>query len=214
MTDFDKRLDKVRSQLNQKYGKAKAVEADIARVSEEIERLELDIDAYSKAIVVLNSVGDQRQKNLQNSIEQLVTKGLQSIFAPNLSFHIVQTTKGNNQSIEFIIRTATSMGTFIDTSVMSARGGGMVAVVSFLLRIVMLLLSPRVQKTKLLFLDEAFSHLSEDYIPLMAGFLRDLVDKTGIQIILVTHTPALGEEADVTYHLSLKNEVTQIRRLK
>jgi ABC-type taurine transport system ATPase subunit len=100
----------------------------------------------------------------------------------------------------------------VDTDVVDARGGGLAATVGFLLNVVVLLLSPD-RRDSPLFLDETFAFLAADRLEAMARFLRELVDKTGIQIFLVTHTPALAVYADLIYHLDQVNGETKVKRL-
>lgn len=153
-----------------------------------------------QVVGILTAIGEERQERAQKQIEALVTHGLRTIFGENLSFHVIQDVKRSQADVQFVIRTETTVGQ-IDTPVMDARGGGMANVVGFLLRLVVLLLSPDRQR-QLLVLDETFAHLSAEYAPRMAEFIRELVDRTKVQIILVTHSPDYAEHADQVYRFS------------
>lgn len=75
------------------------------------------------------------------------------------------------------------------------------AVVGFVLRLVVLLLTPGARR--FLALDESFAHVSASYEPRVAEFLREVADKAGVQIMLVTHSNAYGDLADAKYRLVL-----------
>jgi DNA repair exonuclease SbcCD ATPase subunit len=171
----------------------KAAEAEVALLQHQAEVLE-------KTSILLNSVGEQRQESARRQVEELVTRALQTIFDQNLSFHMVQSVKANRAEVDFVIR-STYGGDVVETEVMAARGGGMAAVVGFVLRLVVLLLTPGARR--FLALDESFAHVSASYEPRVAEFLREVADKAGVQLLLVTHSNAFGDLADARYRLSL-----------
>lgn len=156
---------------------------------------------YDKTAMLLNALGEERQFEAQQMIEGLVTRGLQAIFEPNLSLVISTSVKGKSTVTEFLIRTQVDEENFFETNVMDARGGGLVAVVGFLLRVTVLLLTQPEGK-RFLLIDESFAHLSEEYRSGVSSFLRELVDEAGLQIVMVTHDPELGEHATSSLRFS------------
>jgi DNA repair exonuclease SbcCD ATPase subunit len=93
---------------------------------------------------------------------------------------------------------------------MDARGGGLAATVGFLLRVVVLLLRTGGTGKQLLVLDETFAHVSAEYLEGVGRFLREIVDRSGVQIILVTHQETLAEAADVVYRFTAKDGKTVV----
>jgi DNA repair exonuclease SbcCD ATPase subunit len=176
----------------------------------EIRGLQEEIATLEKSGIVLNSLGEEKQIRAQSIIEGLVTRGLQQIFDDTLSFHIVQTTKAKSASVEFLVRTTLADGGVVDTPVMDARGGGLAATIGFLLRVVILLLRNGADKDNILILDETFAHVSAEYLDGLGEFLREIRDKTGIQIILVTHQPEFMEYADKVYRFTTANGRTVV----
>lgn len=203
-------LRRVRSVYDQRIGEARTVAITGQRITNDIAALTRDIDLYERAAGLLTKIGEDRQAAAQKQIEALVTQGLQSIFGEDLAFHLVQVVRGKRPEIDFLVRSRLDDGTIVDTDVMDARGGGLAATVGFLLRLVVLLLSRKRQET-VLFLDETFAHVSAEYEPRLAEFLRELVDKTGVQIIMVTHSDAFSESADTRYRFTLHEGVTHVR---
>lgn len=177
---------------------------------EEIASLTGQVELYERVAGVLNSIGEERQMTAQHQIEGLVTRGLQTIFGEEMSFHLVASVSGKRPQIDFLVRSTLGDGRVVDTPVMEARGGGVAATVGFLLRLVVMLLS-KPQQDSMLFLDECFAMVSAEYEPRLAEFLREIVDKTGVQLILVTHSTAYSDMADKLYNFSLVDGVTQVR---
>lgn len=204
------RLGKARRQLDRERGEAYALATSGQAITAEIAALNTDVQLYERAAHVLASIGEQRQDAAQRHVEALVTKGLQTIFSEELSFHLVPGVRAKTPVVDFVVRSTLSDGTVVDTDVMEARGGGLAATVGFLLRLVILLLSNHRQDT-VLFLDETFAHVSAEYEPRLAEFLRELVDKTGVQIVMVTHSDAFLDAADLTYRLEQHDGVTRAR---
>lgn len=181
------------------------------RVSDLGSRIAIESDVahqLERAAMLLNSIGETRQADAQTLIERVVTQGLQAIFDPSLSFHVVPVTKGKTSGIEFIVRT--NLGDeAVETPVLEARGGGVSAVIGFLLRAVILLLSGDGVR-RILVLDESFAHVSADHLEALGQFLRTLVDRTHLQVILVTHQDALQDHADKVYRFGSVNGRTVV----
>ncbi len=208
LTDLTVRLRRARRTLDRQAGEAAALTRQEKVLHAEIEHLTALHADLTRAAAVLTSIGEERQADAQRTVEQLVTKGLHAIFGADLSFHLVPVVRGNRPEIDFVVRSRLD-GADMDTPVMDARGGGLAATIGFLLRLVVLLLS-RDRQDSVLFLDETFAHLSAEYEPRLAEFLRDLVDQTGVQIVMVTHSDAFSDLADTRYRFTLRNGVTNV----
>jgi DNA repair exonuclease SbcCD ATPase subunit len=208
--DIDGRLTRVRNILENQRGEARHIAQTGTRVHAEIRELESVHGLHERAAHVLTAIGEQRQDHAQRQIEALVTQGLQTIFDHTLSFHLIPGVRAKTPVLDPVIRSQLD-GTTVDTDVLTARGGGLAATVGFLLRLVILLLSRHRQDT-ILFLDETFAHVSADYTPRLVEFLKDLADKTGVQIVLVTHDEAFLDAADTIYRFELVNGVTKVRK--
>jgi DNA repair exonuclease SbcCD ATPase subunit len=213
LEDLEARTRVKRRDLDTLNGVAKNTLTRALQVKKQIEDLQQEILVLEKSGMVLNSLGEERQLKAQDTIEQLVTRGLQQIFDDSLSFHIIQTVKAKAASVEFVVRTSLAGGGVVDTPVMDARGGGLAATIGFLLRVVILLLKRGNDDPTVLVLDETFAMVSAEYLPHVAEFLRTLVDDTGMQIIMVTHQEELTENADLVYRFSNVNGQTKVDAL-
>lgn len=189
-----------RQLADREAGEAASVGRQGKAARAEVERLRAFLELHEKVLGVLTSVGEARQESAQRQVEGLVTRALQAIFDENLSFHLIPGVKANRAEIDFVLRSDYG-GMVVDTPVLEARGGGMAAVVGFVLRLVVLLLTPGARR--ILFLDESFGMVSAEYEPRLAEFLREVADKAGVQIVLITHSKAYDDLADASYELSL-----------
>jgi hypothetical protein len=201
VSDVEERLRLRERLFERRVGEAKVVKGDLERARGEVASLEAQVAACEEAAVILSSYADSRQADLLKKVEVIVTVGLRSIFGdPGMEFGVVGTTRGKLAAMDFVVRTTVGDVT-TETPVMDARGGGVAATAGFLLRVVLLMLRPKTRR--ILFLDETFAQLSAEYEPAMSEFLRELTDKTSTQIVLVTHSEAYGDSADVTYRFRL-----------
>ena len=189
-----------RKEADREAGEAAVIGRQGKAAKAEVARLRESLELHEQVLGVLTSVGEARQESAQRQVEGLVTRALQAVFSENLSFHLVSEVKGNRSTVDFVLRSRYG-DTEIDTPVMDARGGGMAAVVGFVLRLVVLLLTPGARRV--LFLDESFGMVSSSYEPRVAEFLRQVADKAGVQIVLITHSTAYSDLADTGYELSL-----------
>jgi glycerol-3-phosphate responsive antiterminator len=208
---LSKRVDLACRQLTHLGAQAEMLTERFHELNREIAALETTEQLCTQAAHVLTAIGEQRQDQAQRRIESLVTLGLQTIFGDELSFHLVQGVRAKNPVVDFVVRSTLPDGTTVDTDVMDARGGGLAAVVGFLLRVVILLLSHQRQDTVLL-LDETFAHVSAEYLPTLIAFLRQLVQRTGVQIVMVTHEDTFAEAADALYRFTLNHGTTVVTR--
>lgn len=194
------RLRQVSSRLDREAGQAQEIAIRGKAAQADVTRLRAQLELQDKVASLLTTIGEERQESARQQVEDLVTRALQVIFDKNLSFRMIPQVRANRAEVDFVIRS--QFGTrVVDTPVLEARGGGMAAVVGFVLRLVVLLLTPGARR--FLALDESFAHVSASYEPRVAEFIREVVDKAGVQVLLITHSDAYGDLADSRYRLSL-----------
>lgn len=191
----------------QRVGEAKA----LARQGQEAQAQATEYRAVEvaceEAVAFLNSFADERQEKVQRRIETLVTHGLETIFDEPMTFHVLSEQKANRTEVSFALRSPVG-DQMVETPILDARGGGVAAVVGFLLRLIITLLR---KDQPLLVCDESFAQVSAGFEPKVAEFIKELVDKTGVQIVLVTHSDVYAEHADRVYRFSKKDGKTVIQ---
>ena len=162
-----------------------------------------------QVVALLAALQETWRSQFQDAVGRLVSQGLTGVFGEQLDMVVEMGVSGDLPVARFAVRDSRGL----ETDVMEARGGGVVNVASFLLR-VLLLLSARPPLARLLVLDESFSNVSEEYLGNVTALLRRICEEGGFEIILVTHRPALADAADVAYEFKLVDGVTQVKRLK
>lgn len=187
-----------------------------AQIKEAEDGIALDIatyEAHNEVLDVLRLYSEIKERDLKVQVDQVVTKGLNAIF------------RGENfgSKLEFAIKrgqaTVTSKlvtsieGNEITTNVEKAESGGVANVVGFLYQLLVLSLKkPRMRQV--IFADEPFKNLSDDYMEATGEFIRMLAKRLGIQVVLITHKTQLMDAADVLYKFEKKNGVTKVERIR
>jgi len=218
LAELRQRVNVTMRDLHTEAGQARELAQRGELLTAEVAKFGLDRETADRVSGVLSKLASDRDQAARTQVESLVTAGLQAIFGDGgevLSFHLVESTLRSTTNIDFEVHTTKPDGSVIETDVLSARGGGVAAVIGMLLRVVLILLTRQTgQKvSSTLVLDETLSHLSVDRLEAASAFLRTLVDSAGLQIVMVTHQEELVGSADVVHRLNLNPDgITQVRR--
>lgn len=148
-----------------------------------------------KARLLLEQYSETEQEQLRTKVEALVSRGLQTIFGDEYGFRIEMKMLRKQAAMEFTITKG-----LVERDPMDAHGGGLVNVIALVLRLTIIALTPGLARVAVL--DEPFAQLSQGYIDGASRFIRELVDATDMQMIIVSHEPELADVADVSYRLS------------
>jgi len=152
-----------------------------------------------------------KEQTLREKLDNIVTQGLRLIFGEGYKSKLEFDISRGQAVIKPKIVTEVN-GKELEADVADAHGGGLVNIVSVIYQILILsLVKPR--QRRVLFLDEPFRNVSEEYLEATAEFIRQLNKKLGIQIVLITHRKQLTEVADKVYEFSLKNGITNVMEL-
>lgn len=208
--EVQSRLPEIRSALESQQGarnllvsQRESLHQDIEAINERIENLKL-IETY------LAQFADERQAQVYQQIEATVTEGLRSVFDEDLRLEVSTKLVGSRSETVFTLVSHTDKGE-LRTSIMDARGGGVAAIVGFLIQAVLVLLTPNLRP--IIFLDETFRNVSEEYQAPLGEFIKGLCERTGLQVVLVTHQPTIADYADVWYSFSYSDGRTKIKRV-
>lgn len=197
---FAAELDALSQQHLRRVGQRDLLSSNLARHEAERENLASLLSEVDQSIAILTKLAELKRKDLEQRVEDILTYALTSVFEQPYKFKIQSTLRGNQIRMEFKIEKNGA-----ETDIIDGQGGGIVDVVSFVLRVVNLLLyKPSVRK--LIILDEFGKHISREYLPNVASLIKELSDRTGIQFLIVTHASELIECGDVTYHTGLNSK--------
>lgn len=180
------------------------------RLATEVTNINDRIDNYKLIEAYLAKYADERQAQVYRQIENTVTEGLRTVFNEDLRLEVETKMVGSRSETVFNIVSKTPEGE-LSTSIMDSRGGGVAAIVGFLVQAVLVLLTPSLRP--ILFLDESFRNVSEEYQAPLGEFIQDLCQRTGLQVVLVTHQPTIAEYASNWYSFSQQNGKTKITKV-
>ncbi|MHA1592372.1 MAG: hypothetical protein ACTSUP_07875 [Candidatus Heimdallarchaeaceae archaeon] len=153
---------------------------------------------------IMSAVGIISQEEIKNVIETLVTQALQGVFGDSYSFELDDKIAHNKPETDFYV--------VINGKKRSLRdelGGGVVDVISFVLRIVLwAIASPRTEAV--LGYDEPLKFVSQDKLPFCAEMIKKLSEMLGLQFVIVTHESQLAEAADSLFHVEQSGGISKI----
>lgn len=175
-------------------GKLDQVEEQLASAMVDVHAHQADGQLVLQARLLLETFSEEEQDALRARVEGLVSRGLSLIFGEGYGFRVEVGNLRGQAAMTF--RIVTPEGEF---DPLQSHGGGVVNVVSFVLRVVVAALTPGLSRA--LVLDEPFAQLSSEFLEPMALFLRELVDASGIQLLIVSHEPEIAAVADHAYRL-------------
>lgn len=161
---------------------------------------EKSIGVYDLVQIILQKSSDYARQQVKARIEEIVTSALNVVLDQSYRFFMVLETRSNRPEADYFLE---SNGVVTQLQPPDYdRGGGAVDIVSLALRLAIAELCD-VRGT--LWLDEVGKHVSAEYAPNVAYFLKQYSQQFNRQIVLITHNTALAEIGDVSLDVRRKN---------
>lgn len=179
--NFHAQLESVRSSV-------RTEEAILKRNQDKINELEAQKVMNVKALAVIDRAIQVISANGIGKVESIVSDGLKLVFDQDLRLVIERKEGARGDSYRLMVQDGDVIGPPIDTM-----GGGVVNVISFLLRVIMI---QRFRLNKFIALDESFNNVSADRLPRVSEMLRSLCDDHGYTILAITQAPLLASAAN------------------
>lgn len=206
MQELQQRFDALQRGCDQLVGRVEAQRTAVAEAGAMVTALEADVALLTYVSAALQRLLNTVSEESLTAVEALVTYGLRVVFADqDLRLRLEVSTKRGAQSVE-----ARLIHREVEGPILETFGGGPASVVSFLLR---LMTVRRLRLAPVLLLDESFAMVSENYLPNVGQLLRELAEKTGMVILLVTHQPELLGHAHRAYEAVETSHGTVFRAL-
>ena len=184
----------------------------LQNLSDQVDSLEADVEVLDRVADLFRALIDQEVVDNAKTVEDLLTEGLQAIFDDlDLSVKSEVDVQRGKVSVDLLTVQKEPDGTTIEGSSTDAYGGSVSTVQSVLLRVVVV---SRRGMRPLLLLDESLGAIAEHYVPRVGKFLSVLCDRMSIDILAVSHNPALIEAADTSYRISKKGGTATLKRLR
>jgi DNA repair exonuclease SbcCD ATPase subunit len=176
-------------------------------LTKEAEELRAESNLTTLTETALQQLSAKMLEQSTGTIENLVTAGLQQVF--------------HDQSLQFRIRTDRFRGKtavrfeLLDNGrlfpINNSYGGGVLCIIGVLLRITTIsILGMR----RVLFLDESLAHLATRYHANATELLKNLSNKLGFTITIITHAETLVEGADRHYEARRQGGEIQFHLLR
>lgn len=207
LKDFETLRDRVRTAkthrqiLRNQASKLEAEETEARRKA----------DLYQRCSEICKKwLEDSLAKNV-HSMADLATMGLRHVIKDqHLTFRVQQEAKYNRMAMKFILEQKEDDGTIIEGDPLNGYGGGAAAVISLVLRLAVM---SRMKMGNLLLLDESMTWVANAYVGNAASFMRHLAERTGVNILMVTHNPEFIANAHTAYE-GHKDGSLKLRRLR
>ena len=187
-------LKELQREIDRDFGIYQSKFQDLEHAQKEYKRLEKEQDELNLTMAYFNKLVDSKRKEIMDKVVGLVTYGLQSVFQNPTMKLVVRERLQRNQ--KFYTLAISIDG--VETDDWNSASGGVVDVLSFMLRVVLLSVS---SNRKFVVLDEPFKGLSKGYRENLGTFLNLLADKLGIQFLIVSHQDEINSAADALYEI-------------
>jgi DNA repair exonuclease SbcCD ATPase subunit len=197
-------IDSIKEKLIHSKAFKQRIEQEIEEKQKKVNRLSKNLKNSETARMIMQTVAQKTQQELEYQISEIVTLALQSVLEETYEFDIEFVIKrGKTEAIIKFIKDGKKFDPMMDT------GGGVVDITSFALRIALWQLSsPRSRNT--IILDEPFKHLSINYQEKAGKLLSLLSERLNIQFIIITHISELIESADKVFKVVIKKGVSEV----
>lgn len=200
------KLEKLKDDFLVKMGRLDALKTRLEQIRGDVERLYSKEDTLLKASLFLQSMSDSTRSQVLDKISAIVTDALQTVKDKNLEFRMELVTERNQPDLKFYVYDKATNESY---DVLESCGGGIADLVSFALRVSLLVKwSPSL--SRVLILDESFKFVSVQDQELLAEFVRGLSERLNLQMILVTHSPTLTNRAHRVFTVSKENGASTV----
>lgn len=197
------RLRTLREQVTLARGRRAEVQRSLADARSSVRRLDEDVDLLNHVGELLRTLVDGEITEGVKVIEELQTEGVKAVFH-DLELKVradVEVSRGK-VNVSLVTSQRKENGDLIEGASLEGFGGSVSTVQSVLLRLALLF---RRGLRPILFLDETLPALDDRYVHNMAGFLKILCSRLGVDIFLVTHNHSLVDIADRAYQVKKTN---------
>lgn len=194
-------------EINQKFVEGQArlkVTLDgLAKVEEEKERLVARMTAIDEVMAYTQQIAKQTQEQVKFQLEDIVNLALNAVYASKYKFSVLIEAKRGGTEARLVL--FNENGDELDP--MTSTGGGVCDVLSFALRIALLIIS---KNDRVLIMDEPFKFISKDVKASAVEIIKRISTDLGVQIICITHDDELIECSDRIFKVSQKEGVSSV----
>ena len=192
-------LTRLRDKLLQDKAKRDLLLEHKQRAADEKAEAEKQIGIFNKVQILLQKTSEYARQQAKDRIESVVSEALNVVFGGSHAFIIELGIRAGQPVADYYLDDGT-VRTKLEKPDYD-RGGGKVDIIALALR---LAISEMESVTGPLFLDEIGKHVSKEYAPNVAYFLKQYSAQFNRQIILITHNADLAEIGETSIRVSRK----------
>ena len=169
------------------------------QLSKELENLVKKESQYEKAVELMKKIIEGMSQSQITHLENLINSALETIFFDRQYYvELLVTELRNTNNLQIILNEVNDEGEVIKTK-LNDNGYGVKSIIGFILQVYFILYH---HQYPVLFLDEAFGTLSDQYVPYLKVLMDELAKKYGFIFVLITHDVRFMEIANKTYTVS------------
>lgn len=174
-----------------------------------LKNLILKESQYELAVDLMKKIIEGMSQSQINHLEVLINSALETIFFDRKYFVELQVTElRNTNNLQILLNEVNDNGELIKTDIKS-NGFGVQSIIGFILQLYFILYY---KQYPVMFMDEAMTQLSKQYLPYFKILINDLAEKYNFIFVLVTHDRDIMELSDRTYEV-VKGEVRLINEV-
>lgn len=205
-------IDHLKSQAARLAGVRDAAVEQVKATKAAIRDLEDEAELLALVQGVFRTLIDKEVTAGVEVVEKLMTEGLQAVFHDQkLSVESQVNISRGKVSVDLITVHERPDGTVIKGVSNDAFGGAVATVQSVLLRIIVM---KRRGLRHLLLLDESLPAFDGNYVQNMGEFLQLICERLDIDILLVTHNPALVDASNRAYRIARTKSGARFERMR
>ena len=176
-------------------GRRSLLQEQAASVLERKESAESLQETLTLALAVLQELEQAWRRSFEQRLSSVGSEGLSAVFGADIKMRVESKTFRDATSMKLML---IEDGIEIDEPA-DGTGGSVVMVQDVLLKILMLVSLPGLERV--LVLDEPFRMIEARHLPALGQLLRQMWEQLGVQTIFTSHEPEMLDAADVAYEV-------------
>jgi len=213
LTEKQKWLRDLEQSAAKLHGGFDEVQAGLDTANASLSVATSEVELLEQVTTLLQGLEAAWNKNFQKSVAKVISRGLTLVFEEPMELKIIPKIRADVTTVDFKIVQGDGAEA-IETNILGAKGGTVIALVNVLVR-ALLILSARPALRRILILDEPFGLADPQYIPAFGELLREMCDRLGFQIIVVSHEESLVDAADMAYEVyKTKRKGSSFRQIR
>ena len=204
--NIESELRQIRTFCDRESGALRTIETALEDHQAELDQMERGLEDSQKAAEIIHAVAKSTQEELEFHLSDIVTMAMRGVFE-----------NGPSLSVSFVSRRGqieVDMGFEEDGHIgdpLNDDGGGLVDVAAVALRFSCWTLN-RKRTRPVIILDEPLKWLKGSDLPYKgARIIKEISEKLGLQIIMISHDPELIEGADKVIRVGRKQRRSIIK---